>query len=80
MTITIAHHALKAGNRGILKIFLALTFILGFLFVGLQAEEYHHAYQELNLTARHGRLRLDVLHADGLSRPARHDRRDHADW
>ena len=30
VTITIAHHALKAGNRGILKIFLALTFILGF--------------------------------------------------
>ena len=49
VTITIAHHALKAGNRRILKIFLALTFILGFLFVGLQAEEYHHAYQELNL-------------------------------
>jgi cytochrome c oxidase subunit 3 len=49
VTITIAHHALKAGNRGILKIFLALTFLLGFLFVGLQATEYHHAYQELNL-------------------------------
>jgi len=49
VTITIAHHALKAGNRGILKVFLALTFILGFLFVGLQAEEYIHAYQELNL-------------------------------
>jgi len=49
VTITIAHHALKAGNRGVLKLFLALTFILGFLFVGLQAMEYHHAYQELNL-------------------------------
>ena len=33
VTITIAHHALKAGNRGILKIFLALTFLLGFAFV-----------------------------------------------
>jgi len=54
VTITIAHHALKAGNRGILKIFLALTFILGFLFVGLQAEEYIHAYQELNLTLGSG--------------------------
>jgi cytochrome c oxidase subunit III len=49
VTITIAHHALKAGNRGVLKLFLALTFILGFMFVGLQAEEYIHAYQELNL-------------------------------
>jgi cytochrome c oxidase subunit III len=54
VTITIAHHALKAGNRGILKIFLALTFILGFLFVGLQAEEYMHAYHELNLTLGSG--------------------------
>jgi cytochrome c oxidase subunit 3 len=54
VTITIAHHALKAGNRGVLKIFLALTFILGFLFVGLQAEEYIHAYKELNLTLGSG--------------------------
>jgi cytochrome c oxidase subunit 3 len=54
VTITIAHHALKAGQRGILKVFLALTFILGFLFVGLQAEEYMHAYHELNLTLGSG--------------------------
>ena len=39
-----------AGKRGMLKIFLAATFLLGFLFVGLQAEEYIHAYHELNLT------------------------------
>jgi cytochrome c oxidase subunit III len=49
VTITIAHHALRAGNRGVLKVFLALTFLLGFLFVGLQAEEYIHAYSELGL-------------------------------
>jgi cytochrome c oxidase subunit 3 len=54
VTITIAHHALKAGNRGMLKIFLALTFLLGFSFVGLQAEEYIHAYKELNLTLGSG--------------------------
>ena len=54
VTITIAHHAIKAGNRGVLKLFLALTFMLGFLFVGLQAWEYHHAYQELNLTLGSG--------------------------
>jgi len=54
VTITIAHHALKAGNRGVLKIFLALTFLLGFAFVALQAEEYVHAYQELNLTLGSG--------------------------
>ncbi len=49
VTITIAHHALREGNRTILKIFLAATFLLGFLFVGLQAEEYLHAYNELGL-------------------------------
>ena len=35
VTITIAHHALKEGNRRILNIFLAATFLLGFLFLGL---------------------------------------------
>ena len=45
VTITIAHHALKAGKRRILNIFLALTFLLGFLFVYLQAQEYIEAYQ-----------------------------------
>jgi len=54
ITVTIAHHALRAGNRMLLKIFLAATFLLGFLFVGLQAEEYVHAYQELNLTLGSG--------------------------
>ena len=49
VTVTIAHHALQAGQRGRLKVFLALTFLLGFLFVGLQAHEYHHAYTELGL-------------------------------
>jgi cytochrome c oxidase subunit III len=53
-TITVAHHALKAGHRGVLKVFLALTFLLGFLFVGLQATEYMHAYHELNLTLSTG--------------------------
>jgi cytochrome c oxidase subunit III len=54
VTITIAHHALKAGNRTILKIFLAATFLLGFLFVFLQAHEYGEAYRELNLTLGSG--------------------------
>jgi cytochrome c oxidase subunit 3 len=49
VTVTIAHHALRAGNRVVLTIFLALTFILGFTFVGLQAMEYGEAYQHLNL-------------------------------
>ena len=49
ITITIAHHALLQGKRAILNLFLFLTFALGFLFVGLQAFEYHHAYTELGL-------------------------------
>ena len=49
VTITIAHHALRAGKRGVLTVFLALTFILGFTFVGLQAHEYGEAYHELGL-------------------------------
>ncbi len=54
VTITIAHHALKAGNRTVLNIFLALTVLLGFSFVVLQAEEYIEAYQHLNLTLGSG--------------------------
>jgi cytochrome c oxidase subunit 3 len=49
VTITIAHHALRAGNRKVLNLFLALTFLLGFLFVYLQATEYVAAYTEHNL-------------------------------
>ncbi len=49
LTITIAHHALRAGQRGKLKLFLALTFLLGFTFVGFQAHEYGEAYKELGL-------------------------------
>jgi cytochrome c oxidase subunit 3 len=54
ITITIAHHALRANNRKVLNIFLALTFLLGFLFVGLQAKEYIHAYHEMNLKLTSG--------------------------
>jgi cytochrome c oxidase subunit 3 len=49
VTITIAHHALRAGNRTVLNIFLAATWMLGFIFVYLQATEYAHAYHELGL-------------------------------
>ncbi|MEO8224737.1 MAG: cytochrome c oxidase subunit 3 [Gammaproteobacteria bacterium] len=49
VTITIAHHALRANKRGMLNLFLGLTFVLGFVFLGFQAYEYNHAYTELNL-------------------------------
>jgi cytochrome c oxidase subunit 3 len=54
VTLTIAHHALKSGNRKVLNIFLAATFLLGFTFVYLQAHEYMEAYHELNLTLGSG--------------------------
>jgi cytochrome c oxidase subunit III len=54
VTLTIAHHALQTGHRGFVKLFLASTFILGFIFVFLQAEEYVHAYQEMNLKLTSG--------------------------
>jgi cytochrome c oxidase subunit 3 len=54
VTITIAHHALRAGNRKGLLVFLALTVILGATFLGFQAHEYIEAYTHLNLTLGSG--------------------------
>jgi len=54
VTITIAHHALKENKRGLLALGLFATWFLGFLFVGLQAYEYIHAYHEMNLTLGSG--------------------------
>jgi len=48
-TLTVAHHALKAGHRGALKLWLLATIVLGFTFLGFQAYEYIHAYHALNL-------------------------------
>jgi cytochrome c oxidase subunit 3 len=49
ITVTIAHHALIKGQRKILTAFLGLTFLLGFVFVFLQAAEYIEAYEHMNL-------------------------------
>jgi cytochrome c oxidase subunit III len=54
VTITIAHHALKAGHRKQLLIWLGATVLLGATFLFFQAEEYIHAYKELNLTLGSG--------------------------
>jgi cytochrome c oxidase subunit 3 len=54
VTVTIAHHMLKAGDRFWLNISLAATCLLGFSFVFMQAEEYIEAYQHLNLTMGSG--------------------------
>ena len=49
LTVTLAHHALKRQDQVRLVYWLFATVSLGFLFVGLQAWEYTHAYSELNL-------------------------------
>ncbi len=54
ITVTAAHHALKAGHRKQLLVWLGATVLLGMLFLGFQAEEYVHAYKELNLTLGSG--------------------------
>jgi cytochrome c oxidase subunit III len=49
VTITIAHHMLRAGKRSRVALWLGLTWVLGATFVAFQATEYIHAYHELNL-------------------------------
>ena len=54
VTVTIAHHALRAGHRKQLLVFLGLTVLLGASFLYFQATEYIEAYRELNLTLGSG--------------------------
>jgi len=54
VTVTLAHWALKKEQRTGLILWLAATVALGFLFLGLQAYEYSHAYSEYNLRLNTG--------------------------
>ena len=54
VTLTWAHHALKADHRGQLIIGLFLTVLLGAIFMVLQGYEYYEAYQHLGLTLGSG--------------------------
>ncbi len=49
VTVTIAHWRLKENRRDGLKLWLLATIFLGALFIGCQAYEYIHAYNDLNL-------------------------------
>ena len=53
-TVTVAHHALKAGHRQKLKLWLGATIVLALVFLTLQAQEYVHAYRDLDLTLQSG--------------------------
>lgn len=54
VTLTLAHHALRAGKRKALKNWLLLTVVLGVVFLGFQLAEYVHAYNDLGLTLASG--------------------------
>lgn len=54
VTLTIAHHALQAGNRGKTIAFMWMTVILGVVFLFVQGYEYAYAYSALNLKLSSG--------------------------
>ena len=49
VTLQVAHVAIEQGRRMRLKVFLAITVLLGAVFLFLQGYEYMHAYQDLGL-------------------------------
>ncbi|MGI4858207.1 MAG: cytochrome c oxidase subunit 3 [Janthinobacterium lividum] len=54
VTLTVAHHALRADHRRKTAIWLAATVALGVMFLFCQGFEYFHAYHELNLKLTSG--------------------------
>jgi len=54
VTLTIAHHALIAGQRSKTILWMWITVFLGAAFVCVQAYEYLHAYRDLNLKLSSG--------------------------
>jgi cytochrome c oxidase subunit 3 len=54
VTVTWAHWALKENKRAQLVLGMIATIALGAIFLGFQAYEYYHAYQELGLTLKAG--------------------------
>ena len=54
VTLTIAHHALRANHRAQAVRFMWLTVVLGATFLSVQGYEYHHLYTDLNLKLSSG--------------------------
>ena len=54
VTLTIAHHALLAGQRARTIAFMWVTVLLGVVFLCVQGYEYYHAYADLNLKLSSG--------------------------
>lgn len=53
-TLTLAHKALLQDELIMVRRWMTLTILLGLIFIGFQAYEYVHAYQELGLTLQSG--------------------------
>ncbi len=49
VTIHFAHVAMEKAERGKIKLFMAITILLGAGFMALQVLEYMHAYSDMNL-------------------------------
>ncbi|WP_455556350.1 cytochrome c oxidase subunit 3 [Comamonas sp.] len=54
VTLTIAHHALRAGQRAKTIGFMWVTVLLGIIFLCVQGYEYYHLYTDLNLKMSSG--------------------------
>ena len=54
LTITLAHWALKKGQRAALIMWMIATIVLACIFLSIQAYEYVHAYRDLGLTLGSG--------------------------
>ncbi len=54
VTLTIAHWALKKGQRGALLFWMVATIVLACVFLSIQSYEYVHAYRDLGLTLGSG--------------------------
>ena len=54
VTLTVAHHALRANHRGRAVAFMWMTVLLGIVFLFVQGYEYFHGYTELNLKLSSG--------------------------
>jgi cytochrome c oxidase subunit 3 len=54
VTLTIAHHAIQAGDRSKTIKFMWMTVILGLIFLFVQGYEYAHAWGDLNLKLSSG--------------------------
>ena len=54
VTLTIAHHALREGQRAKTITYMWITVLLGVIFLGVQGYEYFYLYSALNLKLNSG--------------------------